>query len=67
MAMLRRIERFLVRARISPSEFGRLAAGDPGLVTGLRRGRELRPRTEARIRAFIDRAERKLGENRCRR
>lgn len=47
------IETFLRRTNMAPSRFGRLAVGDPRLVHDLRRGRELRARTAARVQAFI--------------
>ena len=47
------IERCLRRRRMSPSRFGREFAGDPRFVFDLRRGREPRPRTAARVLAFI--------------
>jgi hypothetical protein len=67
MPLLRRIELYLVRADIRPSVFGRLATGDPGFVAALRRGRSPRPPTEAKVRAFLDHAEKTLGGKRCRR
>jgi hypothetical protein len=54
MHLLRAIERHLRQSGQPPSRFGREALGDPGLVQGMRRGRELRPRTEARVRAYLD-------------
>ncbi|HEX8224554.1 MAG TPA: hypothetical protein VF605_12120 [Allosphingosinicella sp.] len=50
-----------------PTEFGRRAVRDGLFVAQLRRGRRPRPRTEARINAFLDRAERELGGRPCRR
>lgn len=50
-----------------PTEFGRRAVRDGLFVAQLRRGREPRPRTEAKVDAFLDRAERALGEKPCRR
>ena len=47
------IERFLTASGMSASAFGVAAAGDPALVYDMRRGRELRRATRARIRAFI--------------
>ncbi len=64
--LLRRIERYMLRMRTRPTTFGREAAQDPSLVFDLRRGRALRPRTEAKLRAFLDHAE-KRGETPCRR
>ena len=48
-----KIEKFLERANMSPSRFGRLAARDPRLVHDLRRGRELGGPLAARLEAFI--------------
>ena len=53
MTLLHTIEHCLRTYRIPPSRFGRDAAGDPRLVFDLRRGREPRPATEARVRAVI--------------
>ena len=54
MNLLREIEKFLSRNRTAPTRFGREALGDPRFVFDLRRGREPRPRTEQRVRAFLD-------------
>ena len=51
--LLVEIERCLRRRRMSPSRFGRDAARDPRFVFDLRQGREPRPRTAARVLAFI--------------
>lgn len=40
--LLRKVERFLVATGMSPTRFGREVAGDPRLVSDLRRGREPR-------------------------
>ena len=53
MSVHRKIEKFLRRGGMSATTFGRLALGDPRLVHDLRRGRELRPPTEARLEAFL--------------
>jgi hypothetical protein len=53
MSVHREIEKFLRRTEMPATRFGRLAAGDPGLVRDLRNGRELRPKLEARVKAFI--------------
>jgi hypothetical protein len=50
-----------------PTEFGRRAVRDGLFVAQLRQGRKPRPRTEARVDAFLDRAERELGMKPCRR
>lgn len=53
MSLLYQVERCLRRNDLTPTRFGREAAGDPRLVFDLRRGREPRPKTAARIAAFI--------------
>jgi hypothetical protein len=53
MSLLTMVERHLRREAVAPSRFGREAAGDPRFVFDLRRGREPRPATEARVRAFM--------------
>jgi hypothetical protein len=58
MSLLTMVERHLRRAAVAPSRFGREAAGDPRFVFDLRRGREPRPATEARVRAFMSGQER---------
>ena len=57
MHLGRRIELYLRRTATAPARFGRDAAGDPRLVFDLRRGRELREKTAARIAAWLDRQE----------
>lgn len=52
--MLRMIvEKHLKTWRVPPTRFGRDAVGDPCFVFDLRDGREPRPRTERRVRAYI--------------
>jgi hypothetical protein len=46
-------ERCLRTRNISPSRFGRQAAHDPRFVFDLRRGRESRAVTQARVLAYI--------------
>ena len=53
MELLEQIEAYLVRSRVPPSRFGRLAAGDPRLVADLKSGRRLRRRTEERLRSYL--------------
>jgi hypothetical protein len=60
LPLLRRIERYMLLTGMRPTTFGRVAVRDPMLVFDLRRGRVLRPKTEARITAFVDRVERQL-------
>ena len=55
--LLLRIERYLRSRRMAPTRFGRDAVGDPWLVPDMRDGRELRPRTAARVAAYLDRME----------
>ena len=57
----RRIELFLQRSGMKAARFGRNAVRDPRLVFDLRRGRELRPATAERIRAYLDEQETALG------
>ncbi len=49
----RDIATFLKRTGMSVTTFGRRACNDPRLVLDMRKGRELRPRTVARIVAFM--------------
>jgi hypothetical protein len=67
LPLLKRIERYMLLTGMRPTTFGRVAAHDPVLVFELRRGRELRPLTEAKLHAHLDRVERALGEKLCRR
>jgi hypothetical protein len=53
MAILARVEAYLRANDMPRTKFGRLAVGDPRLVGDLRNGREPRPRTLARIEAFM--------------
>lgn len=53
MSLLTIVERHLRQRAIPPSRFGRQAAGDLRLVFDLRNGREPRPATVARVKAFI--------------
>ena len=57
MHLLREIEKFIRRSDIAPTRFGREAVGDPRFVFDLRRGRDPRPRTVARVRAFLEAGE----------
>lgn len=52
--LIRTVERFLSRHRMSASQFGRDAAQDPRLVADLRAGRAPRPPLDQRVRGFID-------------
>jgi len=48
------VEKFLKISNIPAARFGREAMGDPRFVFDLRRGREPRPRTVERVRAFLE-------------
>jgi hypothetical protein len=62
MSLLLIVERHLRRSAKAPSRFGRDVAGDPRFVFDLRRGREPRPATNARVLAFIANSEAKSNE-----
>jgi hypothetical protein len=53
MDMLATVLGFLRRTGLPETLFGRLAINDPRLVADMRRGRDLRPETRARIECFI--------------
>lgn len=53
MNLLRSVEKYMTARRIPASRFGREATGDPRFVFDLRRGREPRPATVARIKAYM--------------
>lgn len=55
MYLLRAIEQHLRHTGTPPTRFGREAVGDPRFVNDLRRGREPRPATEKRVRAYLQR------------
>jgi hypothetical protein len=59
MHLRRRIELYLRRNRIAPTRFGREAVNDPRFVFDLRRGRELRKNTAARVARWLDNREAK--------
>jgi hypothetical protein len=48
------VEKFLRQNGTAPTRFGRDAMGDPRFVFDLRNGRDPRPRTVERIRAYLD-------------
>jgi hypothetical protein len=52
-----RVEAFLVRSGMRPTDFGRESLGDPSFITHLRRGRSPSLDTADRVNAFIDRLE----------
>lgn len=53
--LLWQVEKYLKSSGMPPSRFGRQSLGDPRFVFDLRAGREPRPKTEVRVRSFIDR------------
>ena len=52
--LLREIEKFLRRSDTPPTRFGREVVGDPRFVFDLRNGRDPRPSTVARVRAYLE-------------
>ena len=56
MYLLKEVEKYLRQNGIPPTRFGRDAVGDPRFVLDLRNGRDPRPRTVARVRAFLEAA-----------
>ena len=53
MHLLRDVEKFLRQNDTPPTRFGREAVGDPRFVFDLRKGRDPRPRTIERVRAYL--------------
>jgi hypothetical protein len=51
--LLREVEKFLRVNDTPPTKFGRDAMGDPRFVFDLRNGRDPRPRTVARVLAYL--------------
>ena len=56
MHLLREVEKYLRHSDTPPTRFGREAVGDPRFVFDLRNGRDPRPGTEARVRAYLQAA-----------
>lgn len=54
MHLLREVEKFLRQKDLAPTRFGREAVGDPRFVFDLRNGRDPRPVTVARVRAYLE-------------
>ena len=54
--LLTQIEKHLREVGIGPARFGRDAVGDPSFVFELRRGRDPRPSTVAKVLAYIARS-----------
>jgi hypothetical protein len=55
--LLREVEKFLRHSDVAPTRFGRDAVGDPRFVFDLRNGRDPRPSTIARVRAYLETAQ----------
>ena len=53
MSLQWKIERFLRHSAMPPTRFGRMAVGDPRLVSDLRNGREPGKRVIGRVEAFL--------------
>ena len=51
--LLRQIERYIRQSGMPPTRFGREVVGDPRFVHDLRMGREPRPKTTARVVAWL--------------
>jgi hypothetical protein len=60
--LLHRVERHLRRFDVPPARFGTEALGDPRFVFDLRRGREPRARTVARVETYIAEIEAELDQ-----
>ena len=56
MYLLKEVEKYLRQNGMPPTRFGREVLGDPRFVLDLRNGRDPRPRTVARVRAFLEAA-----------
>ena len=54
MHLLREVEKFLRQNGTPPTRFGREAVGDPRFVFDLRNGRDPRPGTVERVRAYLE-------------
>ena len=54
MNLLREVEKYLSRNDTAPTRFGREVVGDPRFVFDLRKGRDPRPSTVQRVRAFLE-------------
>jgi hypothetical protein len=52
--LLREVEKFLRRREVAATRFGKEAVGDPRFVFDLRNGRDPRPQTVARVRAYLE-------------
>jgi len=54
MYLLRDVERFLKAGKLSAARFGREVMGDPRFVFDLRRGREPKPQTVEKVKAYLE-------------
>jgi hypothetical protein len=54
--LLKEVEKYLRQNGTAPTRFGRDVLGDPRFVFDLRNGRDPRPGTVARVRAFLQEA-----------
>jgi hypothetical protein len=52
--LLRTVEKYLRESDMAPTRFGRNVVGDPRFVFDLRRGRDPRPATVERVRAYLE-------------
>lgn len=52
--LLREVEKFLRQSDTAPTRFGRDVVGDPRFVFDLRKGRDPRPGTVARVLAYLE-------------
>jgi hypothetical protein len=52
--LLRDVEKYLKNSKTPAARFGREAMGDPRFVFDLRNGREPRPSTIERVRAYLE-------------
>jgi hypothetical protein len=55
--LLRDVEKYLRNSNTPATRFGREAVGDPRFVFDLRNGREPRPTTVNRVRAYLETAQ----------
>ena len=65
MNVTSRIERLLRKSGLKASQIGREVMNDPGFVRDLRNGRQMRPGTQKRLTAWLDAAEKNLGDRTC--
>ena len=54
MYLLREVEKYLRQNDTAPTRFGREVMGDPRFVFDLRNGRDPRPVTIARVKAYLE-------------